>query len=198
MGVEEKKDNFENIKIINNLYKEGAHISALNETKSIIKGVSKKITEKARLLALAKKEEKAKQEEVVEVQEEVKVVETPEIKVEEVKPTETVEVKAEEKVKETTPKKEEVKPTETVEVKAEEKPTETAPKTPVIEKTANPNIFIVDGKRVFIPQNKQREFINKDGDKKPRQQGEKKPFNKGDKKPLESSISDCLTASTEP
>ena len=202
MGVEEKKDNFENIKIINNLYKEGAHISALNETKSIIKGVSKKITEKARLLALVKKEEKAKQEEVVEVQEEVKVVETvevpkevkteevkivetPEIKVEEVKSTETVEVKAEEKVKEPTPKKEEVKPTETVEVKAEEKPTETAPKTPVIEKTANPNIFIVDGKRVFIPQNKQREFINKEGDKKPRQQGEKKPFNKGDKKPFE-------------
>ena len=206
MGVEEKKDNFENIKIINNLYKEGAHISALNETKSIIKGVSKKITEKARLLALVKKEEKAKQEEVVEVQEEVKVVETVEVpkevkteevkvvettevkveeKAEEVKPTETVEVKAEEKVKEPTTKKEEVKPTETVEVKAEEKPTETAPKTPVIEKTANPNIFIVDGKRVFIPQNKQREFINKDGDKKPRQQGEKKPFNKGDKKPFE-------------
>ena len=96
MGIEEKKDVFENIKIINTLYKESAHISALNETKSIIKGVSKKINDKARLLASAKKEEKAKQE-VVEttevvveapIVEEVKEVKTetkPEVNVEEVK-----------------------------------------------------------------------------------------------------------------
>ena len=74
MGMEEKKDVFENIKIINALNKENAHISALNETKSIIKGISKKINDKARLLATAKKEEKVKQE----VEETIEVaVETP-------------------------------------------------------------------------------------------------------------------------
>ena len=57
MGMEEKKDVFENIKIINTLYKEGAHLVKLNDTKSVIKGVSIKISDKARLLATAKKEE---------------------------------------------------------------------------------------------------------------------------------------------
>ena len=202
MGIEEKKDVFENIKIINTLYKESAHISALNETKSIIKGVSKKITDKARLLASAKKEEKQKQgiektQESIAVEipsVEESVVEAVEIEVKEeaveVKETgvESVEVevkqeKAEEVIEEKTEvkevKKEEVKPV------VEEKATETAPKTPVIEKTANPNIFIVDGKRVFIPQNKQKEFVNKDAERKPRQQGDKKPFVKGEKKPFD-------------
>ena len=200
MGIEEKKDVFENIKIINTLYKESAHISALNETKSIVKGVSKKINDKARLLATAKKEEKVKQEvevveetiktpiaqevketkteEPIEVKVEEKVeVKTSETKVEEVKVEEkAVEIVKEEKVA-VEVKKEKVQP------KVEEVKAETASKTPVIEKTANPNIFIVDGKRVFIPQNKQKEFINKDTEKKPFNKGEKKrEF--GDKKPM--------------
>ncbi len=197
MGVEEKKDVFENIKIINTLVKEGAHISALNETKSLVKGVSKKISDKARLLALAKKEEKAKQEEVIEdIQEiietpiveekveEVKIIETPivEEKVETVKESKTEEDKEENpKAYKEEVSKEEIKE-EIKEEKAVEKEEASAPKTPVIEKTANPNIFIVDGKRVFIPQNKQKEFVNKDADRKPKQQGEKKPFNKGERK----------------
>ena len=210
MGIEEKKDVFENIKIINTLYKEGAHLVKLNDAKAVIKGVSKKIGDKARLLATAKKEELLKQEAqaVVEVEEVIEAVveETPEIKVEEKKSkrknetatlTESVETVVEPK-KEEIEKIEEVKPVseekveeiksvkeEKVEQKVEEKQKVEQPKTPTIEKTSNPNIFIVDGKRVFIPQ-KQREFVNKDNDKKPKLQGDKKPFNKaGDRKPFD-------------
>ncbi len=202
MGVEDRKENFENIKKLNTLFKEGAHLTKVGETKSLIKGVTKKITDKARELAISKKEEKAKElvEETITtkaVQEEVKepkkeTKKEVEVKVEEkagtktepeIKPIEKVEEKVEVKAEpETKPSKKE----EEVEVKEEVKfsaPQE--PKTPTIEKTSNPNIFIVDGKRVFIPQNKQREMLNKE-DRKPKQQGEKKPFNKGERKPFDS------------
>ncbi len=191
MGVEERKENFENIKKLNVLFKESSHLTKVSETKSLIKGVTKKITDKARELATSKKEEKAK--EAIEavatevVQEEVKETKkTTKKEVKELEQVETVEVKVEEKAEVKTEEVKETKAEEKVEVQVEEvKPSAPQePKTPTIEKTSNPNIFIVDGKRVFIPQNKQREALNKE-DRKPKQQGEKKPFNKGEKKPFE-------------
>ncbi len=200
MGVEERKENFENIKKLNVLFKEGAHLTKVGETKSLIKGVTKKITDKARELATSKKEEKAK--EVVEetiiakpVQEEVKEPKKETKKEVEVKVEEKVETKTETKpieiVEERVEVKTETKPVEAVEKKAEVKREEVKPsapqepKTPTIEKTSNPNIFIVDGKRVFIPQNKQREMAGRE-DRKPKQQGAQKPFNKGAQKPFDS------------
>ena len=208
MGMEEKKEVFENIKIINSLYKEGAHLTKLNEAKSMVKGVSKKIADKARVLASTKKEEKlVKETDIQEIVQELvqEVVQEPivEVKVEQSK----VEVKVEEakteskKAKPVEENVEEIKAPEKVDVKVEEKAekivekerqevkveeTTTQPKTPTIEKTSNPNIFIVDGKRVYIPQNKQKEYVNKETDKKPINKGDKKPFNKnGERKPFD-------------
>ena len=203
MSIEEKKETFENIKIINTLNKEGAHLSLLNEVKSSFKDVTKRINEKAKALANAKKEEKLKEDlpiqPVVEVEVKDEVVEAPskpqtkttktskkEEVVEVVEVKEEVkevipEVKTEEINKESSPKEEQVV---NEEQKEEPKTEEARPK---MEKTSNPNVFIVDGKRVFIPQVKQREYVNKETERKPKQQGDKKPFNKnGDRKPFDS------------
>ncbi len=204
MGMEEKKENFENIKKINALVKEGAHVQKIGEAKALVKSVTKKISDKARELVAIKKEEKAKElaEEVIST--EIPAVEEKEVKAE-VKAEEKVEAKAEpkaeEKVEIKTEAKVEAKAEEKVEIKAEvkeekaEKAKEEAkapsePKTPTIEKTDNPNIFIVDGKRVFIPQHKQKEFVNKEPERKGRPQGDKKTYTpgarpQGDKKPFD-------------
>ncbi len=160
---EEKKE-FSFIKNLGNLIKENKGVTLISDFKSTQKGVDKKIAEKAKLFAKQKAEELQKLAEVEkqeqQVVEEVKVLE-PVVEVKEPKVEEVVESKVEEK-------KEEVK-VEPIEEKKEE------PKTPTIIKTDNPNIVIIDGKRVFVPQAK-REYVAKD-DKKGAPN--KKPSNVG-------------------
>ena len=197
---EEKKD-FSYIKNLGNLVKDGK-ISALStDFKSLSKAIDKKISDKSKAFAKQKAEElakiKAEEEKSVEVIiEPVEVIPEQPI-VEEIveQPVVEVEVKEEPKVQEEVPAKVE----ETVE---EIKPVEPEkPKAPVIQKTDNPNIVIIDGKRVFVP--KAREVApkednrNKGANKKPtnvgrtytadggNNKGERKDFSaQGERKPF--------------
>ena len=187
---EEKKE-FNSIKNLSVILKENKTQQIVADYKAFGKSVEKKIADKLKALKAKKaQEEEAKKKEetpivvepIVEKKEEVKPVEPKvEVKIEETKP---VEVKVE------GPKK----PEKAVEPKPE-KETE-KPKAPVIQKTDNPNIVIIDGKRVFVP--KKREYVaqednrGKNFDKKPA--GDKKPYGErpakrefvpqGDKKPF--------------
>ncbi len=192
---EEKKE-FSYIKNLGNLIKENKGATLISDFKGFYKAVDKKIAEKAKLFAKQKAEElqklveKEKQEQQVvqEVKEEitvvepvVEVVEEPKVEVEPV----SAETAKEDKV-------EEPAPAPVQEEKKEE------PKTPTIIKTDNPNIVIIDGKRVFVPQVK-REYVpsgDKKGNpnKKPSNVGRtynaentpnKREFNQGDKKPYQ-------------
>ena len=184
---EEKKE-FNSIKNLSVILKENKSAQIVSEHKAFQKSIEKKISEKLKAFKLKKaQEEEAKKEEVASV-----VVEP---KVEESKP-EKVEVKVEPKVEEPKSEKVEVK----VEPKAEEsKPekVEEKPKTPVIQKTDNPNIVIIDGKRVFVP--KKREYVaqednrGRNADKKPNKPYGDRPQRKeftssNDKKPFTPSI----------
>ncbi|MBE5743367.1 MAG: translation initiation factor IF-2 [Clostridiales bacterium] len=170
---EEKKE-FSFIKNLGNLIKENKGSVLVEDFKGVSKSIEKKLAEKAKLLAKQKAEElqklaeqQKKEEVVVQPVEEVKVEEP----IKEVEVPVEVETKTEEvKVEETVEVKEEVKPEQPVEEKKEE------PKAPVIQKTDNPNIVIIDGKRVFVPQGR-REYVVKD-DKKPNPNN-KKPSNVG-------------------
>ncbi len=166
---EEKKE-FSYIKNLGNLIKENKGINLISEFKGVSKTVDKKISEKAKLFAkqkaeeLAKLMEKEKQEQQVQAVEEV-VIQEPIVEVQtEVKVEEKVEQKVEQKVEE----KVEIK-VESQEEKKEES------KAPTVIKTDNPNIVIINGKRVFVPQAK-REYVAKD-DKRPN--NNKKPSNVG-------------------
>ncbi len=179
MGIEEKKEvKNQNIKDLMSLVKGDVLKTSAQSAKSLIKGVEKKIADKFRLFDKQKKEEEAKKQAEL-VVEEVKPTiqeEVEPIKVEpvvEVEPATKEQVVVEPVVE--VPKKEETTPI--VEEKQEEK------KEPVIQKTDNPNIQIINGKRVFVPQAK-REYTPKDNDKN-KQFGEKRPFNKDGKKPFD-------------
>ena len=187
---EEKKE-FNSIKNLSVILKENKTQQIVADYKAFGKSVVKKIADK--LTALKAKNA---QEEAAKKKDETPIVVEPIVeKKEEVKP---VEPKVEVKVEETKPVEVKVegakKPEKAVEPKPE-KETE-KPKAPVIQKTDNPNIVIIDGKRVFVP--KKREYVaqednrGKNFDKKPA--GDKKPYGErpakrefvpqGDKKPF--------------
>ena len=180
---EEKKE-FSYIKNLVNLVKDGKVGSLSNEFKGFTKAMDKKISEKAKSFAkqkaeeLAKikaEEEKAKQVEVAPVQ---PIVE--EKPVVEVKPVVEEKTVVEEKpVVEVAQEPETPAPIPAPEKVEEQKPVEAEPekpKAPVIQKTDNPNIVIIDGKRVFVP--KVREFTPK-ADNNNANKGAKKPSNVG-------------------
>ena len=204
MSIEEKKENYLSIKTINQLRNKPASgedaTAVLGEAKKQMKAVGKLIEEKTRAFNQKKKELeeaiKAKEAEEVKAQESAPIVEeVKEPKKEKVEKKETpiveetkvVKEVVKEEVKEVEPKVEEVK----VEVKEEvskepAKPTESETqeeKQPQIIPTSNPNIFIIDGKRVYVPTKKEPP---KTADKPQRPQGDKKPFNKnGERKPFD-------------
>ncbi|MBQ3235631.1 MAG: hypothetical protein IJA97_05690, partial [Clostridia bacterium] len=192
---EEKKE-FSFIKNLGNLARDGKAGELSAEFKSFSKILDKKIAEKSKTFAKAKAEELAKLK--AEEEKEVKVIETaPETVVEEPVVEVNPELETVEKVEEVKPEPETVEKVEEVkpEPTPEPAPALEKPKAPVIQKTDNPNIVIIDGKRVFVP--KTREFTPKEdrGNKKPSnvgrtynadnsgagrrdfaQQGERKPF----------------------
>ena len=192
---EEKKE-FNSIKNLSVILKENKSAQIVGDYKAFQKSIDKKISEKLKAMRAKKaQEEEAKKQEVAPV---VPAPEVVEPKVEE-KPKKE-EVKVVEPKVEQAPKKEEKKEEiKVVEPKVEEKPqvVEEKPKTPTIQKTDNPNIVIIDGKRVFVPQ--KREYVAKeDGrgknfDKKPSKPTGDRPQKReyvapGDKKPFAPSI----------
>ena len=172
----------------------------MSSVKNLFSEIDKKIAEKSNAFRLKRKEqedlERIKAEEELKAQqseepaEEVKAEESVKPAVEAVdapeisKPEETESVispipEDEEQKAETAQEKpqvvaEEVKPAAP---KAEEKP---QVKGDVIEKTDNPNIVIVNGKRVFRPQPpKIKEYVNTEPDR------QKRPYKPGEKRPLD-------------
>ena len=191
---EEKKE-FSSIKNLSVILKENKGVQIIGDYKAFQKSIDKKISEKLKAMRAKKaQEEEAKKQEVA------PVVPTPEV----VEPkVETAPLKEEIKVVEpkveTAPKKVVKEEVKVVEPKVEEKPqvAEEKPKTPTIQKTDNPNIVIIDGKRVFVPQ--KREYVAKDDgrgknfDKKPARPMGDRPQKReyvapGDKKPFTPSI----------
>ena len=184
----EEKREFNSIKSLSNILKDNAIEGLITDFKSFSKTMDKKIAEKTKEFSL----KKAQAEEKLKKELEKEVAETKEVKAEEVKVEPKVEVKKEEpKVEEAVAEtQKEVKAEEVkVEVKQEPKAEETEkPKQPVIQKTDNPNIVIIDGKRVFVP--KKREFVVQEDNrgnkgnfnKKPREQFDKKPREQGEKR----------------
>ena len=161
---EEKKE-FSSIKNLSVILKENKGAQIVGDYKAFQKSIDKKISEKLKAMRAKKaQEEEAKKQEVAPV---VPAPEVVEQKVEQAPKKEEVKV-VEPKVEEK-PKKE-VKEEVKVEPKVEEKP-----KTPTIQKTDNPNIVIIDGKRVFVPQ--KREYVAKDD-------GRGKNFDKKPSKPM--------------
>ena len=190
---EEKKE-FSSIKNLSFILKENKGAQIVGDYKAFQKSIDKKISEKLKAMRAKKaQEEEAKKQEVAPV---VPAPEVVEQKVEQAPKKEEIKV-VEPKVEEK-PKKE-VKEEVKVEPKVEEKPqvVEEKPKTPTIQKTDNPNIVIIDGKRVFVPQ--KREYVAKDDgrgknfDKKPSKPMGDRPQKReyvapGDKKPFTPSI----------
>ena len=183
---EEKKE-FNSIKNLGNLIKDANYAQSVSEFKTFSKSVEKKISEMLKGFRQKKVEEEAK-EQVKAVVQEVKTVKEEPVKVVEEKVQEIVEpVKpVEESVQEV-----KVEEPKKVEVKEEK------PKAPVVQKTDNPNIVIIDGKRVFVP--KKREYVAQDDNKgknfdkkaNPNKQFGEKPVRKeyvapADKKPFAS------------
>ena len=191
---EEKKE-FNSIKNLSVILKENKSAQIVGDYKAFQKSIDKKISEKLKAMRAKKaQEEEAKKQEVAPVLPAPEVVEP---KVEE-KPKKE-EVKVVEPKVEQAPKKEEKEEVKVVEPKVEEKPqvVEEKPKTPTIQKTDNPNIVIIDGKRVFVPQ--KREYVapgdsrGKNFDKKPSKPTGDRPQKReyvapGDKKPFAPSI----------
>ncbi len=198
MSIEEKKENYLSIKTINQLRNKSNGgddaTVVLGEVKKQMKAVGKLIEEKNRAFIAKKKELeealKAQQAVEVEVKEQpapivqekeeskkakVEKVETPIVK------EEKVEVKEEIKVEQ--PKVEEVKAEVKEESVSKQEPETQEEKQPQIIPTSNPNIFIIDGKRVYVPTKKEPP---KTSEKPQRPQGDKKPFNKnGERKPFD-------------
>lgn len=213
-SVEEKsKDTIINIKTVSAALSENELGKALSSVKNLFNEIDKKIAEKSNALRLKRKEqedlERIKAEEELKAQqseepaEEVKAEESVKPAVEAVdapeisKPEETESVispipEDEEQKAETAQEKpqavaEEVKPAAP---KAEEKP---QVKGDVIEKTDNPNIVIVNGKRVFRPQPpKIKEYVNTEPDR------QKRPYKPGEKRPLDGLKRDFAPAGSKP
>ncbi len=137
---------------IREVLKNDKSFDVLNSLKASLKSVNKKIIDKKQALEKERKEKEKQVETAVQQQEVAPVVETqPQVSepiVEENKVVEKVDKKK------TTKKVEEVVQEGVVETKvSEEAPAKEADKTdaPVIQKTDNPNIVIINGKRVFVP-----------------------------------------------
>ncbi len=182
MGIEEKKEvKNQNIKDLMALVRSEELKNSAQGAKTTIKDVEKKIADKFRLFAQRKKEEELKKQ--AELLEETKTSVVEEVETPKTEPaTEVVSDAPISQIANEEPKKEEVVEDVKVEKveKVEEKPA--LPKEPVIQKTDNPNIQIINGKRVFVPQPK-REYVVKDNEKG--KFGDKKPFNKDGKKPFD-------------
>ena len=178
MGIEEKKEvKNQNIKDLIALVRSDELKASTQGAKSTIKDVEKKIADKFRIFAQRKKEEELKKQAELLKEANANVVE--EVETPKTEPTKEVSEAPITQIANEEPKKEEVVEEVKVE-KVEEKPA--LPKEPVIQKTDNPNIQIINGKRVFVPQAK-REYVVKDNEKG--KFGDKKPFNKDGKKPFD-------------
>ena len=196
MSIEENKENYLSIKTINKLRKEAGSNDDINvvlgDAKKQMKAVSKLIEEKARAFAQKKKEleeslkaqeeaQNAPKQEVAQpvveekVEPKVEPKTTKKVEVQEVPVKEEVKVEPKEEPKVETPapeKKEEVATSPATEEKQQE-----------IIPTSNPNIFIIDGKRVYVP-TKPKVYVPSEKPQRP--QGDKKPFNKnGERKPFD-------------
>ena len=163
----EDKKEFNSIKNLGNLLKDNKVANLISEYKAFSKTVEKKIADKQKLFAQKKAEEEKllKEKQVVEVEPVV-----------EIKPVVEQEPVVEKAV--------EVEPKVEVETVKEQQPlVEEKPKAPTIQKTDNPNIVIIDGKRVFVPTVKKREYVVKeDGRSKPSEKRENRTFDKGAKR----------------
>ena len=192
--MEEKKDKkeFEYIKSLNELLKSNSLTAELLNVKNAMKNVQKKINERTKAFEAIRKEEEKKviseinvdattgtEKEKVDVNvveekvdakpktkkdkkdEQLVNVTTEETKVEKVDKVEKEDKKVEVEDKSTQIKNEKVD-------KPIEKPVKTEPE---VIKTDNPNIVIINGKRVFVPQAK-REYVAPETPKRP--QGDKK------------------------
>ncbi len=186
---EEKKE-FNNIKNLGNILKDAKYAQSVSDFKALSKSVEKKISEMLKSLRQKKAEAEVEVEQVKPiVKEEVKpavIEEAPKKEVEEKVEEKPVSIEAEKPIEQ---------PKETVEVQEK-------PKAPVVQKTDNPNIVIIDGKRVFVP--KKREYVAQDDnkaknfDKKPKAFGDKSVrkeyVSSGDKKPFTPSIKNAPPA----
>ncbi len=180
MSIEEKKDNFLNIKTINKIVKGDENIaSSLKDTKSKLKSILKTIDEKTRAILNSKKQEEVKAvEDVIQTENEI-VKETSSKNQEKIVPEENVVQEVE--VKETITKQEVEKVVENKETTKNNEVAQTKEVNEPVLKSNNPNIAIVNGKRVYVPTPpKKREYINKE-ELKNKGQGDRKPFQKGDK-----------------
>ncbi len=125
---------------IREILKNDKSFDVLGDLKASLKTVNKKITDKKQALDKERKE-REKQAEVVVVETETTVVEIQQ------------EVATQEKTVKKTEKMKEEKVVEVTETQQVEEPKKTVETTdaPVIQKTDNPNIVIINGKRVFVP-----------------------------------------------
>ncbi len=207
MSIENKNEvkNYQNVKDLKALINKNELVNQTQNAKNILKLIENKIAQKAKLLAQAKKESETalKVEETVVLKEDApKQEEAPlnavedkkEVKqnIKEADVSATSEVVSENKVepiKKEKETKQEVSPQEPVETKvsnALNEPVKQEKKEDVIIKTDNPNIQIINGKRVFVPQVKPKEYVAKDNDRQKRPMGERRPFDKnGEKKPFD-------------
>ncbi len=195
--MEEKKEikqEFEYIKGLSALIKDkdGERSGASALLKGAIKSAEKKIAEKQKAIkeALKAKEEELKRQ----AEEEARLLKEQEEAKEPIVEPEVQEMAEEPIVEPEVQEVVEEVPSE-VEEKVEEPVVEVSePKEPVIEKTDNPNIVIIDGKRVFVPQ-KKKEFSPEQKGKPqkpqgkqftPREGAQKREFvpQGGDKKPF--------------
>ena len=145
---------------IREVLKNDKSFDILSDLKASLKSVNKKITDKKQAFEKERRE-REKQAEAVVTETVTTVVETQqEVAVEEVKPVKKADKKQEEKVETVV---------QQVEVEQVEEPKKTVETTdaPVVQKTDNPNIVIINGKRVFVPNAKPVQKDTSKGGAKP-------------------------------
>ncbi len=168
--MEEKKDKKQQaISFVRDTLKEENALSVVKTLKDTMKAINKKLSTKKQEFEKIRKEKQQEQvKEVAPLQEETLVqVEEPivEVVVEEVKEIQAP-VTKEVEIEETT-----TKVVEQVENQDKEEDKQVAQE-PVVQKTDNPNIVIINGKRVFVPNVKsQAKPVKKEGER-----GDKRTF----------------------
>ncbi len=150
---------------IREILKSDKSVEILSELKSSLKKTNKKIIDKKQTLEKERKE-REKQVQVVETEKEVEIIQTQTIQeetkqVEEVKQSTKKQEEVQESVDETKVTEVQTEENQTTQTQTEDKKQETSTE-PVIQKTDNPNIVIINGKRVFVPNAKP---VNKDTSK---------------------------------
>ncbi len=174
---------------IREILKNDKSFDILSDLKVSLKSVNKKITDKKQTLEKERKE-REKQVEAVVVETKTTVVETQqETATQEVKTVKKTAQKKEDKIEKVVEQVEveQVKQTQQVE---EPKKTSETTDAPVIQKTDNPNIVIINGKRVFVPNAKPVQKDTSKGGARPEKrtfvpqnnnQGQKRKESQGDR-----------------